>query len=235
MTDMSSTFQARPADTTAGSREPDLIRLAELIRAHTPHDGQFELRISGVHVSRASRTNTELVYTTARPCVCIIAQGAKSVLLGREMYAYDASRMLVFSVDLPVAGQVTKASLAEPYLSFRLDLDPHKIVELVLRVYPHGVPRVQESRGVYVAPVDFRIVNAATRLLELLAQPGEAELLGPLVIEGIADAQARRLPDPERSLVRRIHRWGGLHQKWCRIRLARSRPSNRPKGFELLG
>jgi AraC-like DNA-binding protein len=185
MTDMSSTFQARPADTTAGSHEPDLSRLAGLIRAHTPHDGQFELRISGVHVSRASRANTEVVYTTARPCVCIIAQGAKSVLLGQEVYEYDASRMLVFSVHLPVAGQVTRASHAEPYLGFRLDLDPHKVAEMVLKVYPHGMPRVQESRGVYVAPADLRIVNAATRLLELLGHPGEAELLAPLVIEEI--------------------------------------------------
>jgi len=173
------------ADAVVGLSEPDLIRLAELVRAHTPYDGQFELRIPGVHASRASRTNTELVYAMARPCVCIIAQGAKSVLLGQEAYEYDASRMLVFSVDLPVAGQVTKASPAEPYLSFKLDLDPPKIAELVLKVYPHGLPRVQENRGVCVSPVNLGIVNAAARLLELMAQPGEAELLAPLVIEEI--------------------------------------------------
>jgi AraC-like DNA-binding protein len=172
-------------DTGMGSREPDLSRLASLIRAYAPHDGRFELGIPGGHVNRVSRTNTELVHAMARPALCIVAQGAKSVLLGREVYEYDASRMLVFSVDLPVAGQVTRATPSEPYLGFRLDLDPRKIAELVLKLYPHGVPRVQESRGVYVAPVDLRIVNAATRLLELMAQPGEAELLAPLVIEEI--------------------------------------------------
>jgi AraC-like DNA-binding protein len=121
----------------------------------------------------------------ARPALCIVAQGAKSVLLGQEVYEYDASRMLVFSVDLRVAGQVTKASPAEPYLSFKLDLDPHKIAELVVKVYPHGLPRVPENRGVCVSPINLGIVNAATRLLELMAQPGEAELLAPLVIEEI--------------------------------------------------
>jgi AraC-like DNA-binding protein len=126
-----------------------------------------------------------LVHATAQPALCIVAQGAKSVLLGQEVYEYDASRMLVFSVDLPVAGQVTRASHSEPYLGFRLDLDPHKIAELVLKVYPHGLPRVQESRAVYVGQADMRIVNAVTRLLELLAQPGEAELLAPLVVEEI--------------------------------------------------
>jgi len=173
------------ADTLAGLSEPDVVRLASLIRAYAPHDGRFELRIPGVHASRASRTNTELVHAMARPALCIVAQGTKTVLLRQEVYEYDASRMLVFSVDLPVAGQVTRASHAEPYLGFRLDLDPHKVAELVLKVYPHGMPRVQESRGVYVAPADLRIVNAATRLMELLEHPGEAELLAPLVIEEI--------------------------------------------------
>src|SRR5512134_3595715 len=107
------------ADTVVGSGEPDVVRLASLIRAYTPHDGRFELRIPGVHANRVSRTDTELVHAMARPALCIVAQGAKRVLLGPEVYEYDASRMLVFSVDLPVAGQVTKASPAEPYLSFR--------------------------------------------------------------------------------------------------------------------
>jgi AraC-like DNA-binding protein len=170
---------------TGGSGEPDVVRLASLIRAYAPHDGRFELRIPGVHANRVSRTNTELVHAMARPALCIVAQGAKSVLLGREVYEYDASRMLVFSVDLPVAGQVTKASPAEPYLSFRLDLDAHKIAELVLKVYPHGLPRVPENRGVCISPVNLGIVNAATRLLELMGQPGDAELLAPLAVEEI--------------------------------------------------
>jgi AraC-like DNA-binding protein len=168
-----------------GSGEPDTVRLAGLIRAYTPHDGHFELPIPGVHASRVSRTNTELVHATARPALCIVAQGAKSVLLGQEVFEYDASRMLVFSVDLPVAGQVTRASHAEPYLGLRLDLDPHRIAELIVKVYPHGLPRVQGSRGVFVGQADTRILNAVTRLLELMAQPGEAELLVPLVVEEI--------------------------------------------------
>jgi len=172
-------------DTVVGSSEPDVVRLASLIRAYAPHDGRFELRIPGVHAIRVSRTHPESVHALQPPALCIVAQGAKSVLLGHEVYEYDASRILVFSVDLPVAAQVTKASPSEPYLCFRLDLDPHKIAELVLKVYPHGLPRVPENRGVFVSPVNLGIVNAATRLLELMAQPGDAELLAPLVVEEI--------------------------------------------------
>jgi AraC-like DNA-binding protein len=117
--------------------------------------------------------------------LCIIAQGAKSVMLGQEVYEYDTSRMLIFSVDLPVAGLVTRANRSEPYLSLRLDLDPHKIADLVLKVFPHGLPRVHEKRAVCIAQADVNIFNAVARLVELMAQPGDAELLAPLVIDEV--------------------------------------------------
>jgi AraC-like DNA-binding protein len=185
MTSIPNNSVTQQTDTIVGSSEPDVVRLAGLIHAYTPHDGRFELRIPGVYAIRVSRVNPDLVHALQRPALCIVAQGAKSVLLGQEVYDYDASRMLVFSVDLPVAAQVTKATPSEPYLCFKLDLDPHKIAELVLKVYPHGLPRVPESRAIYVGQADMRIVSAATRLLELMAQPGEAELLAPLVVEEI--------------------------------------------------
>jgi AraC-like DNA-binding protein len=173
------------AETVIGASEPDVVRLAGLISAYAPHDGIFELHISGVHAVRRSRMNTELVHAMAEPALCLVAQGAKSVILGDEVYEYDASRMIAFSVDLPVTAQVTRASYSEPFLALRLDLDPHKIAELVLKVYPHGLPRVHENRGIYVAQVNVSIINAATRLLELMAEPGDAELLAPLVIDEI--------------------------------------------------
>jgi AraC-like DNA-binding protein len=173
------------ADAVVGSSEPDVRRLARLVGAHAPYDGRFELRMPGLHAIRASRTNTELMHAVQRPALCIVAQGAKSVLLGQEVYEYDAARMLISSVDLPVAAQVTRASHSEPFLCLRLDLDPHKVAELALKVYPRGVPQVQEKRAVYVGRSSASIVNAATRLVELMAQPEDAELLAPLVIDEI--------------------------------------------------
>jgi hypothetical protein len=59
--------------------------------------------------------------------LCIIAQGAKTVIVGQEVYEYDASRMIVFSIALPVAAQIKNASPSKPCLALRLDLDPPKI------------------------------------------------------------------------------------------------------------
>jgi AraC-like DNA-binding protein len=165
--------------------EPDVTRLARLLSTHTPHDGSFELGIPGVHAIRASRPSAELVHGLHRPALCIIAQGAKTVMLGAEAYEYDAARMLIFSVDLPIAAQVRHASHSRPYLCFRLDIDSHKVAELALKVYPDGVPQVQDSRAVYLAQASEAVVDAAARLMELMAQPVEANLLAPLVIDEI--------------------------------------------------
>jgi AraC-like DNA-binding protein len=141
--------------------------------------------VPGLHASRMSRINTECFHTLRLPSLCIIVQGAKTVIVGQDVYEYDASRMIVFSVALPVASQVTRASQSEPYLGFRLDLDPHKVAELVLKVYPQGLPPVQERRAVYVAPIETSVVNAAARLMECLGRPGDSELLAPLIVDEI--------------------------------------------------
>ena len=163
-------------DKGASPSQPDTAQLARLLAAYAPHDGSFELRIPGLHASRFSRVNKECVHALRVPSLCIVAQGAKTVIVGDEVYEYDASRMIVFSVALPVAAQITRASHAEPYLALKLDLDPHKIAELVLKVYPHGLPPVQERSAVYITPADQNVVSASTRLMECLAQPGDAEL-----------------------------------------------------------
>ena len=185
---MSSTSKigfTRRASGLAELTEPDTVELARLLAAYAPHDGSFELRVPGVHASRASRANKECFHILRVPSLCIAAQGAKTTIIGQEQYVYDASRMIVFSVALPIASYIRQASHSEPYLALRLDLDAQKIAELVLKVFPNGLPPVQERRAVYVTPVDASMINAAVRLLECLAQPGDAELLAPLVVDEI--------------------------------------------------
>jgi AraC-like DNA-binding protein len=175
----------RGVGTAAVPQQPDTSRLARQIAAYAPHDGSFQLGVPGWHAIRLSRVNEECVHAVRLPSLCIAAQGTKTFIVGQDVFEYDASRMIVFSVALPVAAQVTQASYSEPYLALKLDLDPHKIAELVLKVFPRGLPPVQQRRAVDVTPLEESIVNAATRLMECLAQPGDAELLAPLASDEI--------------------------------------------------
>lgn len=180
---------------------PALRRLAELVAAHAPHDGCFPLRAPGAYAIRRSRVTTEMARVTLKPMLCVVAQGAKVAMLGREVLEYHAKRMLVFSVELPIVSQIVRASATEPFLCFRLDLDPFKIAEVSLRVFPNGVPRPQNIRGAYVTDSSDEIVDATSRLLELMSRPVEADLLGPLVIDEIL---VRLLLGPVGSRVAQI-------------------------------
>jgi AraC-like DNA-binding protein len=175
----------RRGDNTAPPARSDTNKLARLLAAYAPHDGSFEQRIPGLMVSRLSQVNKECVHALRISSLCIVAQGAKTVIVGDEVYEYDSSQMIVFSVALPVAAQVTQATPSCPYLSLRLELDPRKIAELVLKVYPRGLPAVQERRAVYLTPAEDNFIDAATRLMECLASPSDVELLAPLIVDEI--------------------------------------------------
>ncbi len=163
----------------------ELAKLAGLLLTHAPYDGSFDLRIPGVQVFRASQVYREQMHGVHKASLCIVAQGAKRVLLGQEAYDYDGSRMLVASVDVPVAAQVIKASPGEPYLCLKLELDPQRVAELVLKVYPHGLPQIQKERAVFISQTEPGIIEAASRLINLIAHPDEADLLAPLVQDEI--------------------------------------------------
>jgi AraC-like DNA-binding protein len=175
-----------PSTPTATPRRP-LVHsgLAASLEAHAPHDGRFELALPGTFAIRLSGPSREPMHATLQPMLCLVAQGAKTITLGHQVFEYNASRMLIFSVDLPVSGQVRRATPSEPYLCFRLDLDPFRIAELALRVFPSGVPRPDDPLGLYVGDVNEEIVDAATRLVALMSQPEDARLLGPLLVDEI--------------------------------------------------
>jgi AraC-like DNA-binding protein len=162
-----------------------LRRLASQLAAYAPHDGAFQLRLPGTYAIRLSRMTTEASYATLGPALCVAAQGAKVVMLGREVLEYDPAHMLVFAVGLPISSQVIRATRKDPYLGFTLDLDPMRVAELAARVYPHGVPKASDSRGLYVGRATDAIVDSVTRLLDLMAEAEDADLLGPLAVDEI--------------------------------------------------
>ena len=178
-------LHASPRTTDLEEDSTDLAKLARRLMAHVPYDGTFDLRLSGVHVSKASRIEKEMHHAVMQPALCMVAQGAKRVILGKEIYEYDASRMLVYSVDVPITAQVTQASLDAPYLGIRLDLDPARVADLTAKVYPLGLPKRDDGHAICVDQVDEHVINAVVRLMELASQPGEADLLAPLVMDEI--------------------------------------------------
>lgn len=160
-------------------------RLAELILRYAPHDGHFDLPIPGVHLLRTSSKDTNLTRIVSEPGMCIIAQGAKRVLIGQDVYDYDNSRMVVYSTQVPVSAEIVKASEAEPYLCLFVDIDPQTLTRLTIKTFPNGLPKVHHPKPLFIGKANPKIVDAGTRLLELLSQPDDVEFLHSLIIDEI--------------------------------------------------
>ncbi len=175
---------AKP-DSITDEFDAQMTRLASLLYSFTSYDGITSLSIPGLYIARYSNIESDFIKTFYSPSLGIVAQGAKSITIGHETYPFCRSQMMMHPVALPVALKVTNASKAEPLLTVRLDLDPQKIAELVLKIFPHGLPPVSGRKSGYVVNADEAIINAVIRLMECLQKPGDAELFGPLIIEEI--------------------------------------------------
>ncbi|ABC33540.1 AraC-type DNA-binding domain-containing protein [Hahella chejuensis KCTC 2396] len=152
--------------------------LARLIQRHCPTDGVRESDIPRLSFIRSS-SPTEPVLAVHQPAVCIVAQGAKKVISGEQLFKYDAAHYLVVSVDLPIAGQVMQASPEQPYLCVRLDLDLTILSELILD--EGSVDNSAPHQSVGVSLVTPRLLEAVIRLVALLNDnPKDIAVLAPL-------------------------------------------------------
>jgi AraC-like DNA-binding protein len=164
------------SDTAA--RAAGLARLAAAIERFAPRDGVVETAVAGLGLARAEAPG-QPIHSLSQPALCIVAQGGKDVLLGDERFAYRTSHYVVVSLDLPITGQVAMASAVAPYLSVRMDIDAGLLSELVLatQVRRSGPP----VRGLFLAESEPALLDAAARLVELLATPEDIAVMAPLI------------------------------------------------------
>jgi AraC-like DNA-binding protein len=174
---------------------------AALIDQYTQSEGVQETALPRVALIKLSQPS-EPMHGLHRPALCILAQGRKQVIVGSNIYFYDASQYLVVSVDVPVVGQVVDATPENPYLSFRLNLDPTLISELILEAgLAEDAGRDSPGAGLSVSEVTPELLDAVMRLLRLLGNPRDLAVLGPLAEREIL---YRLLQGPDAARLRQI-------------------------------
>jgi len=156
--------------------ETALADLAALITRFTAAEGANPTAIPGLTFYRASAPSG-FHHGVQNPCVCVIAQGAKRVLLGEEVFRYDRARYLAASMNLPISGQVVEASPAKPYLSMKFDVTPQEIAALILEARLPEANGTAPSRGIFVSRIDTALIEAFVRLARLLDNPEDIPAL----------------------------------------------------------
>jgi len=157
--------------------------IAATVARHTPTDGEFSTALEGLYISRKS-VPSEPYFTVQWPCFALVSQGAKSLMLGSEVYRYGVGDYLLVSAELPVNSSVTMASTRQPNLGIGVALNPKRLGALLDRVDPQRVVQATEGvRGVSVNRASPELLDATLRLVRLLDRPSDIPALGPLVEE----------------------------------------------------
>lgn len=157
-----------------------LADLASLIEQYSSGDGAHETAVPRVFLHRASQVS-EPLHCVYEPTVCFIAQGAKQAMAGETLYAYRQGHYLIVSVEVPIASQITQASPDKPFLCLRLELDPGTIGALMLESDAERASRELPVPSLEVSTMSEELIDAAVRLVGLLATPDDIPILAPLI------------------------------------------------------
>jgi AraC-like DNA-binding protein len=111
-----------------------------------------------------------------------MAQGSKIIMLGEEVYRYDPAHYLITTMELPLAGEVVEASAEQPYLGFRLALDPTIVTSLMVETGFVNLRSGESAKALDVSAIDPELLDATLRLTRLTEKPNEFRVLAPLVI-----------------------------------------------------
>lgn len=158
--------------------ETKIKKLANSIARWTEQGEQAETAIPGLSLYRRHEP-TPPINIMYEPRICVIAQGAKQVMLGEDTYVYDANHYLISSVHLPTVVQITEASQEKPYLGLILRLDQQELSQLMVDSHLPA-PRPQQSkRGMATGEMTETLLAAFQRLLDLLDEPQDIPILAP--------------------------------------------------------
>ncbi|MGJ5178248.1 AraC family transcriptional regulator [Bradyrhizobium oligotrophicum] len=152
--------------------------------AHADAAGIGQTPIPGLMTVRATAPSG-LLYAISRPLVCLVVQGSKHVTMGRQGFGFSAGDSLLITADVPTVSQITRASVAAPYLSLVLELDPAILTDLSAQMGDAGG---DDHAPVRVDPTDREVADAALRLMRMLDRP-------------------ESIPVLQRQLLREMHYW----------------------------
>ncbi len=152
--------------------------------------------------------------TVYNPCLCVVVQGEKLATIGGKAFRFQTGQFLVASVNVPVTGQVTRASARAPFLCLVLDLEPVLIHDLLREMGPVDPGAENGRQGVFLEGLDSGLQGALLRLMRCLGQADDQRVLAPLILREVT---YRLLRSPHGHAVRQAGVAGSQLQRIARV------------------
>lgn len=187
------------------------------ITAQGGGEGFFPTRVEGLMVMRLQKDKFPRgsIY---KPCLCVVVQGAKQLLLGDAVFDYRENQALIVTIDVPAFGRVTEATPDTPFLAVAMDIDLAILRAVMTELPDPPKPATDPGLGLYVDHLDDRVLDCLARLVELAHMPDAIGALYPAIMREICywllmgrqgsafarlalpDGHARRIADAIRIL-----------------------------------
>ena len=165
----------------------DGLTMSPLVRAigrFAQTDGDYDTAIPALKLHRRS-TPTEPLHCIYNLGLGVVAQGDKQVLIGEQSIDYGPGQSMLTTIDLPVVSHVTRASSREPFLGLMLTLDVRSILQMASEMDAPRSRRDDAQRSISFETLDATLLDALTRLVNLLDEPALVPRLAPLIQQEI--------------------------------------------------
>ena len=143
-------------------------------------EGDTLTEIQGLRLYRRSLP-TACTSATYEPSLVVFVQGQKRINVGKTTYVCDDSNFLLTSVDLPVVSQVIAATEKEPLLGLVLKLEMSAVREILSQQEFHLRDESAGAHGMAVGVTSLELLDACSRLVDLLDAPQDIPFLGSLI------------------------------------------------------
>jgi AraC-like DNA-binding protein len=158
------------------------------------------------------------------PSLVVFVQGQKRINVGKTTYICDGSNFLLTSIDLPVVSQVIAATEKKPILGLLLKLDMPRVREILSQHEFHLREGSADARGMAVGVTSIELLDACSRLVDLLDTPQDIPFLSALIQREII---YRLLRSPQGKHLRAIATLGEQSHRtaraveWLRLNYAK--------------
>ncbi|MDO6458724.1 AraC family transcriptional regulator [Celeribacter halophilus] len=155
-------------------------QIKHLIERHLPEAGLVDTALKGVQLFRVTEA-MPCVPAVYEPTVVAILSGTKEAVLDGEHHVYCCDKYMLCPMTLPVEAGTPQATEAAPLLGVVIALEPRTMRELTMEIETaargNRQPRDGAPLALALASWDTRFTQALLRLLELLDNPVDLEVL----------------------------------------------------------
>lgn len=173
----------QPVDNNALIKANELLKRKLL--SFSADSGRFNTDIDGLTIARFNQPHEDDNCFYA-PSIGLIVQGDKESVIGETTLNYGAYQCLVNGVDVPCVSKVFNVSPDSPFLAISLMIDRELAMELSTALSATApITTNKDNLGVSIAKANIDIIDAFTRLMEVLSTPEYISILAPILIQEI--------------------------------------------------